>query len=212
MLDSVTLTISVLALVISCVTTWLTLFRRGCVRMTRPSLIVFLRDPPRPGEAEGLPKIFLRTLLFSTAIRGRVIESMYVTLVRSETRQTFSFWAHGPRESLSPGSGMFIGETGVTENHHFVVPDDGNGFRFIAGRYTLCVYARLLGETQPRQLFGHELEVSTENAAKLADPSTALYFNWGPDSGRYNPTVERRSPAPDPEQFFAAVGLGAARS
>jgi hypothetical protein len=33
-----------------------------------------------------LPKVFLRTLLFATSKRGRVIESMHVALSRNETR------------------------------------------------------------------------------------------------------------------------------
>ena len=74
MVDPVATTVSALALATSLATAWLTLFRLGTVQMTQPTLIFFGPDKPRAGAASGEPKVFLRTLLFSTAKRGRVIE------------------------------------------------------------------------------------------------------------------------------------------
>jgi hypothetical protein len=34
-----------------------------------------------------------------------------------------------------------------------------------------------------------------------------VYFDWGPDSSRYLPHVEKRPPSPDPEDFFKALGI-----
>lgn len=79
-------TISVLALCISAVTAWLTLFRRGTVKMTQPTVIFFGPD------SETQPKVFLRTLLFATSKRGRVVQSMHIALSRSETHQNFNIW------------------------------------------------------------------------------------------------------------------------
>ncbi len=95
MSDPITLAVSAVALSISAVTAWLTLFRRGTVRMTQPTVIYFGPDVPRPGHKSGLPKVYLCTLLFATSKRGRVIESVHVSLERSETRQisTFGFMA-----------------------------------------------------------------------------------------------------------------------
>lgn len=101
MSDPVALTISVLALAISALTAWLTLFRRGTVRMTQPTVIFFGPDAPRSGDKAALPKIYLRTLLFATSKRGRVIESMHVALERSETRQNFNIWVHGNDKLLA---------------------------------------------------------------------------------------------------------------
>ena len=210
MSDPVALTISVLALAISAVTAWLTLFRRGTVQMTQPTVIFFGPDAPRPGDKAALPKIYLRTLLFAMSKRGRIIESMHVTLERSETRQNFNIWVYG-NDKLVRGSGLYVGETGVAANHHFLTPDDGNAFRFIAGRYTLRVFARLLGDSAAKQLFSQDLDVTTELAGQLTEPGVGLYYDWGPDSSRYLPHVEHRSPSPDPEQFLAALGLGPGR-
>ena len=90
MADPIALTVSVLALTISAITAWLTLFRIGTVKMTQPTVIFFGPDRPRKPNARGAPKVYLRTLLFATSRRGRVIESMHVTVSRNEARQTFN--------------------------------------------------------------------------------------------------------------------------
>lgn len=112
---SLSITISALALGISSLTAWLTLFRRGTVKMTQPTVIYFGPDAPRSNSAP--PKVFLRTLLFATSKRGRIIESMHVALSRNETHQNFSVWVYGD-ERLVRGSGLFVGEAGVAANHH----------------------------------------------------------------------------------------------
>jgi hypothetical protein len=63
---AISVVVSTLALTISMVTAWLTLFRRGTVRMTRPTAIYFGAD----GSVDSSPKVYLRTLLYSTAKRG----------------------------------------------------------------------------------------------------------------------------------------------
>jgi len=204
MADPASITISVLALAVSSVTAWLTLFRRGTVKMTQPTVIFFGPDMPRSRDEAVLPKVFLRTLLFSTSKRGRVIESMHVALSRNETHQNFNIWVYGD-EKLVRGSGLFVGETGVAAHHHFLIPRDGSGFRFTAGRYRLEVFAHLLGDKVKTRLFSQTLEISPEAGDALAELSAGLYFDWGPDSSRYLPHVEKRPPSPDPEEFLKVL-------
>jgi hypothetical protein len=206
MTDPVSLAVSVLALAISATTAWLTLFRMGKVRMTQPTVIYFGPDARRGGNQSALPKIFLRTLLSSTSKRGRVVESMHVSLSRNESHQTFGIWVYGD-EKLVRGSGLFVGETGVAANHHFLAPEDGSTFQFLAGRYKLSVYAKLLGDRKNTVLFTQELEVSVEVAAALKAPGAGLYFDWGPDSSRYLPHIEQRPPSPNTEGLIEALGL-----
>jgi hypothetical protein len=123
MADPRSITISILALCVSSGTAWLTLFRSGTVKMTQPTVIFLGPDPPRSRNESPSPKIYLRTLLFSTSQRGRVIQSMYVALSRNEMRQNFNIWVYG-EERLVRGSGLFVGETGVVANHHFLTPKD----------------------------------------------------------------------------------------
>jgi hypothetical protein len=206
MADSVSITVSVLSLAISSVTAWLTLFRRGTVKMTQPTVIFLGPDTPRSREDAALPKIYLRTLLFSTSKRGRVIESMHVALWRNETHQNFNIWVYGEREKLVRGSGLFVGETGVAANHHFLAPMD-SVFHFTEGHYRLGVFARLLGDTKPVRLFSQALDITREIAASLQEPGAGVYFDWGPDSARYLSHVEKRPPSPDPEEFLKGLGL-----
>src|SRR5713226_7443277 len=159
MAEASSVTISVLALCMSAVTAWLTLFRRGTVKMTQPTVIFFGPDAPRSRPDAPLPKIYLRTLLFSTSKRGRVIESMHVALSRNETHQNFNIWVYGERGKLVRGSGLFVGETGVAANHHFLTPKDASSFRFMAGNYRVEVFAYLLGDRKRTLLLTQFLEV-----------------------------------------------------
>jgi hypothetical protein len=206
MTDPIAVTISVLALAISATTAWLTLFRRGTVKMTQPTVIFFGPDTPRLGDSAPAPKIYLRSLLFSTSKRGRVIESMHVALSRNEGRQNFNIWVHGD-DKLVRGSGLFIGETGVSANHHFLTPKDGSTFRFTEGTYRLEVFAHLLGDRGKKLLFEQTLEIKREVSIALDEPGTGVYFDWGPDSSRYLTHVEKHSPSPRPEDFVELLGL-----
>lgn len=141
------------------------------------------------------PKVFLRSLLFCTSKRGRIIESRHIALSRNETRQNFNVWVYG-NDRLVRGSGLFAGETGVEANHHLLAPRDGTSFRFAEGHYRLDVFARLLGDKNQTRLFSQTLDVSRELADALAAPGAGLYFDWGPDSSRYLPNIQTRPPEP----------------
>jgi hypothetical protein len=97
----VPIVISTLSLLVSVATMWLTLFRRGAVKMTQPTVIYFGPD----GGSSPHPKVFLRSLLFCTSRRGRIIESMHIALSRNETHQNFSVWVYGNDKLVRGGVG-----------------------------------------------------------------------------------------------------------
>ncbi len=68
------------------------------------------------------------------------------------------------------------------------------------------MFARLLGDDRVKRLFTQELTVSREIAASLAEPGTGVYFDWGPDSARYLPHVDKWKALPDPRD---SVGVAA---
>lgn len=204
MVEPLSATISVLALSVSAVTAWLTLFRRGTVNMTQPTVIFFGPD------SETQPKVFLRALLFASSKRGRVVQSMHVALSRNETHQNFNIWVYGD-ERLVRGSGLFVGETGVATNHHFLLPKDGS-YQFTEGQYRLDVFAELVGDSKRKLLFSQRLEISASIAAQLAEPQAGLYFDWGPDSSRYLPYVDKKPPRPDETLLDLLRLTGGARS
>lgn len=206
-METLPLTVSILALMISAITAWLTLFRRGTVKMTQPTVIFFGPDVPRSPAEPSLPKIFLRTLLFSTSKRGRIVQNMYVSLTRDKTVQNFNIWVYGEREKLVRGSGLFIGETGVAANHHFLVPREGVSFQFTEGEYRLDVYAHLLGDHERILLFSHVLEITREAAVYVEHAGVGIYFDWWPDSSRYLVHVERQPSTLHPDRFLELLGL-----
>ena len=175
--------VSVLALTVSAINAWLTLFRNGRIRMTRPTVIYFGPDGGSQSK-EAHPKVYLRTMLFSTGKRGNIIENMYLRLSRGETRQNFNIWTYGDA-SLQRGSGLFVPDTGYTSNHHFLLPQDGTTFQFSAGSYSLDIFVTIIGETTGRLLYSTTLELTPEIYTKLNQPGNGLYFDWGPDAARY---------------------------
>ncbi len=133
-MTTLAITVAILSLAVSSVTAWLTLFRRGTVKMTQPTVIFFGPDTPQLRDGPMLPKVYLRTLLFATSKRGRVIESMHVALSRNKAHQNFNIWVYDERHQLVRGSGLFVGETGIAANHHFLVPPDSGSFLFTEGQ------------------------------------------------------------------------------
>jgi hypothetical protein len=133
------------ALFVSLFTAWFTIFHRGTLQSTQPSLIVFKYEPGR--NSRPLAKIFLRTLLFSTGKRGRVIESLFLRVKDRGRLEEFSFWGHGEKD-LMRGSGLFVGENGIVTNHHFNPIRNmnyefvmGNGFVAEMVTETICRYS-----------------------------------------------------------------------
>ena len=190
------LIVAFFAFIVSALTAWLTLLRKGEIRMTQPTVIYF--GPDGGSRKDGAPeKIYLRTLLYSTGKRGNIIENMFVRLHRGETRQNFNIWAYGDK-NLSRGSGLFVPETGLVANHHFLLPADGTSFRFSVGQYVLEVFVTEIGAHSPRLLCTVDLEISPDIYRLFSHPGHGLYFDWGPDTARYFAHVRPPPPAEEP--------------
>jgi hypothetical protein len=152
--------------------------------MTQPALICFFIERRATSEGASLhPKIYLRTLLFSSGKRGNIVESMYVRLRRGDTVQTFNVWVLGERD-LARGSGLFVGENGITCNHHFLLPPDGTEFVFREGDYLLEVFAGLFGRGRPMKLHESTLVLREKDAVAIAGGREDILYSWSPESGR----------------------------
>ena len=184
-----TFAISCLALGISGITAWLTFLHKGRLAMTQPTTVFF---GPDGSSFDGESKVYLRTLLYSTAKRGYVLESLHLSLQRNETKQNFNIWVCGEKGDLDRGSGLYVPQEGVTLAHHFLLPDDGADFSFLAGSYTLVVYAKGVGQRTPTQLMTIRLSISESKAKELSAPNTGLFFDWSPDQQTYHPNVRSR--------------------
>src|SRR6266850_3088849 len=166
MSPSFSFAISCLALLVSGITSWLTFFLKGELVMTQPTVVFFGPDGSRFDSKKN--KIYLRTLLYSTAKRGQVLESLHVSLQRNESKQNFNIWVYGEKGNLKRGSGLFVAQEGVTFDHHFLLPDDGANFQFLSGTYRLVVFAKLVGE-KPKILMIITLSISESQASELSE-------------------------------------------
>ncbi len=179
----VPLLLSIVSLLLSVTVAWLT-FRRGKFGMTQPMLIGFLYENEQP-------KIFFRAMLFATGKRGYIIEALYLKVRRDESTQTFNFWMYGEAKELKIGSGLRIGDEGVSSNHHFLPPKDYSSFAFLAGEYIIDVYARILNRNAPVLLstvkltLSHDLAAALNDEKWLTDHSMGVLFTWRPDSQHY---------------------------
>ncbi len=186
------------------ITLWLSHLRRGTLKMTKPTVIFFGPD----GGERGISKLFLRTLLFSTAKRGVVLEHLYVRLRRGETQQNFNIWVYGEKD-LARGSGLFVGQEGVATNHHFLLPAEIVNFEFAAGEYRLEVFGKTVEKDRVQLLSSIELSISADEAGKLREPDHGIYFDWGPDSGRYQTKIEGKPSRPsDAVKLLEALKSG----
>ena len=179
--------ISILAFLVSAATLWLSQLRRGKLLMTRPTVIFFGPDGPETG----ISKIYLRSLIYATSKRGIVLENLYARLRRGETQQNFNVWVYGEKD-LARGSGLFIGHEGIATNHHFLTPTDVGQFDFASGDYRLEVFGKVVGNARVSLLSSIELRIDSSEAAKLREPGHGIYFDWGPDAGRYQTKIEAR--------------------
>ncbi len=155
--------------------------------MTRPKLIFFGWENGSNGLS---PKIFLRCLLFSTGARGQVVESMYLRVRREQRSALFSFWAYGERDNLAPGSGLFVGHEGIVYNHHFLPTSGEPEFGFIAGEYTVEVFATILNRKRSVKLAEVTLTLSESASAHMYSEGAGVMFDWNPDTRRYAYEIE----------------------
>jgi hypothetical protein len=173
--------ISAVSLVVSVTVAWLSLFRRGNLCMTQPVLVGFLFDLPRQE-----PKMFFRAMLYATGKRGHIVEMLYLTVRRGAATQTFNFWMYGETKDLKIGSGLRVGEDGISFNHHFLPPKDAFSFAFLAGEYVIETHARVVNQAKPVLLSTVRMSLSQEFATALRDQTKGVLFTWVPESQSYH--------------------------
>lgn len=182
--------VSVVALVVSLLSAWFTIFRRGSVRSTRPSFIAVRYD--FVGKAVPQAKVFLRSMLFTTGRRGHVVESLSLHVKEGSRDAEFSFWGHGDKD-LIRGSGLFIPESGVVTNHHFNPTDSQKAFVFAEGDYSIELIAHVFGRKRPVVLWRGVLQLPKSPFGTTIARDAAVYFNWSPHRRQYVSTIESRA-------------------
>lgn len=180
----ISIVISLIALTISGLTFWLTRMKRGVVKMTRPTIVFFGPD----GGGQRHNKVYIRTLLYSTADKGQYIQNMFIRLQRGESVQNFNVWVYGDKQ-LSRGSGLFISKNGLACNHHFLLPKDGNNYSFLSGEYLLQVYIETVNQSQIK-IFEQKLHLTKEQEKEMLDKRAGLFFDWAPNTQNYSSHID----------------------
>ena len=173
-----------ISLLFSIAALWATSFRRGRLRMTPPSVVYF---GPDGGRSLGKPlpeKVFFRALLWSEGARGQVVQQLFISLRRGDANIGFSIWTYGDERQVR-GSGFFIPPTGIATNHHFLrQKSQGDGRVFLAGDYTLEVWATTLNNVRT-MLWRGSFKIDATQANKAADNQRGVYFDLVPTTGNY---------------------------
>ncbi|WP_310488985.1 hypothetical protein [Chamaesiphon sp. VAR_69_metabat_338] len=177
--------VSATSMFISGTTAWLTLFRQGKLKMTKPTIVCFGITVE---DRKVIPKIFLRTLLYSTAKRGIVVENMFVNLSQNGLNQTFSIWAYRDKE-LVRGSGIYISMEGTAYEHQFTPLPDSNEFKFLAGNSVLKVFGLTVGNKNPFLMTEIHLHLTEEQVSAIIDRKAFIWFDWNPILQSYSPQI-----------------------
>lgn len=171
------LTIAIISLIISVLTFWFTRLYTGTIKMTRPTIICFL------GQNGGdNSKIFIRTLLYSTADLGKYVQNMFIKVKTNKFTQDFNIWAYGDKEIVR-GSGLFINKAGISSYHHFLLPNEVGKFDFKPGEYHLEIFVEVVNKS-PKKIFEEQLILTEQQSNDLKD-SKAIYYDWTSDSQSY---------------------------
>ena len=185
--DFLTIGISIVSLCVSAYAVWIAQFNRGRLQMTRPTLLCLKREMP-----SALPKIFLRTCLFTTGSKGRVIEGMFLRVRQAQGEFTFDFWGHSMENGkLTLGSGLPVGSTGVASDHHFN-PREGSGinFLYVPGDYQIDVYASIVGQRKAKLLYRASFSINSLQSVELVQiPTREMYLIWNADTRSYDSHV-----------------------
>lgn len=182
MLEASTIIAAWLSLVGSAFTIWFTMFRRGTVRMTQPG---FLLVGPESGKAKA--KVALGAHLYTTAQRGAVVEALFARVTRGTATQDFDVWVYGTG-SLSRGTAVHIGQTGLTGDHHFLLPEGEHEFQWLPGEYTIEVFGTVVGRRGPHRFW--KLNFALPDA--ILEAGDCVFFDWRPGPRKYEARVFRR--------------------
>lgn len=147
-------------------------------------MVAFAQDGERAWSDRG-QKIVIRSLLFCTARKGLIVESMHAVLNHEKKSTIFAFWAHADVAEVRRGGGLFVGFEGVASYHHFCLLSGSQNHVYDAGPQSLEIYATILGEDRARKLAECELVLEPPAIQVLVQKCGSVMFNWSPDERRY---------------------------
>ena len=202
-LEIVPVLLSSIAILISGITLYYVNFWGGKLYMVKPSQVWFgFSKPGKKGAA-----IFIKSLLYTSGLQGRVIESMYVTLNKGETKQSFNIWNIGQKANMYRPGGLRVNKGGYLGDHVFLLPKNSQEFQFSDGKYLLEIFARIAGDTAPKKLQSIKLIVPTDLSNKASD-KRGIYFDLHSDATDYVVSIDEQPSDPNEEilDIFRKMG------
>jgi len=184
----VTMIISILALLISFISFWYSFINKGKLKMTQPC-VVFIGPDGTSSNRKHI-KVFFRALLYSTAKKGQVLESLYITVQRDEAIQNFSIWVYGDKRNLKRGSGLFIPQEGLVFDHHFLMVKEKDEYIIRSGSYNIKIYAKQAGRGKTILLYSVVIQISEKEEDELRKTNNGIYFDWCPELQQYKSHIE----------------------
>jgi hypothetical protein len=106
----------------------------------------------------------------------------------------FNIWGHTEGGTLTPGSGLFVGPTGIACTHHFN-PPRGSEFQYIDGAYRIEIFV-LVDQPKPMKLMEVAFGLDDWSAAQLLQVEHIhLDLTWNADERGYDQNSEQRPKA-----------------
>jgi hypothetical protein len=189
-LSIIAIFLSTIGVFISSITFWILYLHKGTVKITKPRLISLGYE--RHDDCR-TPKVFIRSLLYSTSHKGTVVENMRVKVSGCNNSEDFGLWAYGV-EKLLVGSGLFISKEGKDYNHHFVPIAFSSDFEFSAGEIKLEIYASIARHKKDKLLYSITLLLTKEHEDSFND-GEMIIFNWNSALNKYEACVSKSNTA-----------------
>lgn len=188
-MEIISILIAVLSFTISAWTWWSTDIYRGSVKMTYPPMMRFSHDDLYKES----PQVYLRMLLYSTAKRGNIIESIYLKHKVGNKSYILSKWICKD-EKLHRGSGLYIGKEGIVCDHYFILPRVGESYSFIAGENILEIYARVINKRKPILLKTIKVILTKEEADTMkTHTGSKIHFDIDPETNQYYKDLQKQA-------------------
>lgn len=196
LLEILPIVLSTAAIILSGLTLYFVNFWGGKITMVKPSQIWFgFSKPNQKGAA-----VFIKTLLYTSGLQGRVVESMYVTLSKGETKQSFNIWNIGQGSNMYRPGGLRVSKSGYLGDHVFLLPKNSQEFQFTDGKYTLEIYAHVAGDNSPLKLQTVKLDIPPSLSNK-ANNKRGIYFDLHSDAAEYVVSLDEQPSDPNEEML-----------
>lgn len=179
--------ISIVSALISVFIFYLLYIRKGEVQLTQPTIVIF-RNCPSDGK-----KIILRALAFNTAVKGQIIETLYLNVQNNNVVQDFQFWGYGETENTGRGSGLYVSQEGCALYHHFSLIPKDMIFNFLPGDYKIEVFASIFGKKVNEKMAVVDLSLTDESCHQLKENQAEVWFHLDGRSRKYFSTLEKVS-------------------